>query len=395
MIRLIEILRKKVFPTKENKNKVYFQDVDNLYPNRIKGLIENSPTAFRSANLMAKYIVGRGLADESLYDITIDKGLNLDVYDFSNVLAKQIAYHNGFFVHVSYKYKDGQIVPSNSRVIPFEDGRISRTDDDGYFGKLLVKDWENTGSFGSKTQKTKELYSFTKDQDDLIEQIKDNWKNEKKDKEFNLEEAIKIFKGQYYYYNPNIGDIYPLSKIHAVMGDCDTESRISNYTNVQFRKGFLGKTIILHNGVTDEDEDETAKVFEDFLGDENSGNMVYLPVNELSDGQSLEDIVKVVQLSPQYDEKFISETVPRLEDSIMASFNNIPKSLIKVGEGAMFGENADKYNELKRFYSEQNDEERKALQKFFFDVYDLDIEYITFGSELSDVVEQQEVEENA
>lgn len=388
MIKLVEILRKVVKPTKENRTKVYFQDADNLYPNRMKGLIESSPTAFRSANLMAKFIVGKGLVNENLYNKVIDKTLNLDIYDFSQVLAKQLAYHNGFFVHVSYKYQDGLIVPNYSKVIPFEDGRISRTDDDGYFGKLLVKEWENSGAFSNKSNKIREYYSFTTNQEDLIEQIKDNWKNEKKGKEFELSEAIKIFKGQYYYYNPNVGDIYPLSLIHAVQNDCDTEYRIGNYTNVSFRKGLIGKSIILTDGLTEEQEDEVEEVFKNFLGDENVGDMVFYPT-KLGDGKTFDDVLKVVQLAPQYDEKFFEQTIERLKKSIMSSFNNIPEPLVTSSDSALFGTNSETYEEMKKFYTEQNDEQRKAIQKFFFDVYNLEVDFITFGSDMAEVIDEE------
>ena len=63
---LKEIEQKKTRRHKFGKDKIYFQDYDNLYPNRVKALIENSPTAFRSAQMMAKYIIGKGLVNEDL-----------------------------------------------------------------------------------------------------------------------------------------------------------------------------------------------------------------------------------------------------------------------------------------------------------------------------------------
>lgn len=390
IIRLIELAKKVVTKEKDNKLTIYIQDADNLYPNRVKRLIENSPTAFRSANLMAKYIVGKGLRNESVLDKTIDKTLGLNILDFSNVIAKQLSYQNGFFVHVSYKYKDGLIVPNYSKVLPFEDCRIKNMDDDGFLGRVVVKDWEdNRLSFNQKKSKVREYYTFTRDQDALIEQIRHNFKEIKgKKEEFDLEEAIKLFKGQYYYYNPNVTDIYPLSFIHAVMGDCDTEYQIGVYRNKQLREGFVGKTIILQNGVeVEEDAEANERVFQDFLGAENSSNMTYLPIQQLKEGQTIDDILKVIQLQPQYNEDFIEKTIYNIEENIFASFNNIPKSLVKVGDGAMFGENADKYNELKKFYSEQNDEQRRAIEKFFKDVYDMDIEFIPFGED--EVIEEE------
>ena len=392
VIKLIEIVRKIVKPTTDNRKKVYFQDVDNLYPNRIKGLIENSPTAFRSAKLMAKFIVGKGLKNEALYDLIIDNALNLNVYNFGFSLAKSLSYQNGFFVHISYKYDtaSGNIIPSYSKLIPFEDSRISRSDDDGYLGKLYVKEWDNRELFSNKSNETKEYYSFTKKQDEIIEQIKHNWKVKRKDKPFELIEAIQIFNGQYYYYNSSIGDVYPLSNIHPVMNDCDTEYRIGNYTNGEFRKGMLGKVIVQTNGLTEEQEDETYKVFQNFMGDENSSDMVFFPAN-LGDGQTFEDAIKVTQLKPQYDEKFISETIPRLRRNIMASFNNIPEPLVMSSDSALFGTSGETYSYMKKFYSDQCDEERYAVSKFFKDVYDYEVEFITFGS---DVV-QLNTEENA
>lgn len=381
LIRLPEIFRKKVIATTENRKKVYFQDVDNLYPNRIKALIESSPTAFRSSKLMAKFIIGKGLMNEALYDRIIDNALNLNVYQFSMALAKSLANQNGYFAHVSYRYDDGAIIPAYSRVLPFEDCRISRTDDDGYFGCLYVKDYDRKSSFNKKDDE-KKYYSFTRKQDELIEQIKHCWESKNKNKQFDLVEAIKSFSGQYYYYNPNIGDIYPLSHIHAVINDCDTEYRISNFTNGSFRKGLISKNVVLTNGLTEEQEDQVEEVFKNFLGDDNANDLVVFPA-ELGDGQTFDDVLKIVQVKPIYDEKFITEVLPQVRKTIMASFNNIPEALVMASDGSLFGTSDGTYEQMKKFYSEQNDEEREAVSKFFKDVYDLEVEFLTFGSEIS------------
>ena len=381
LIRLPEIFRKKVIATTENRKKVYFQDVDNLYPNRIKALIESSPTAFRSSKLMAKFIIGKGLINEALYDVKIDNALNLNVYQFSMALAKSLANQNGFFVHISYKYDNGEIIPAYSRVLPFEDCRISRTDDDGYFGCLYIKDYDTKSSFNKKDDE-KKYYSFTTKQYEILEQIQHCWKEKNKEKDFDLVNAIKSFSGQYYYFNPNIGDIYPLSNIHAVMNDCDTEYRISNYTNGAFRKGLISKNVVMTSGLSDEQEDEVEEVFKNFLGDDNANDLVIFPT-DLGDGKTFDDVLKVVQIKPIYDEKFITEVLPQVRKNIMASFNNIPEALVMASDGSLFGTSDGTYEQMKKFYSEQNDEERESIYKFFKDVYNLDVEFLTFGSEIS------------
>lgn len=381
MIRLVEILRKKVVPRTESKNKVYFQDEDNLYPNRVKYLIENSPTAFRSAKMMSKFITGLGVTDENILNKIIDKTLNLNVDGFSSMLAKSLAYQNGFFVHISYKFDvdSNEFKANYSRVLPFEDVRIGRMDDDGYLGKFYVKNWEERSSFSNKGNDVKEFYSFTRKRDEIMEQIKDNWKKTNKNKPFDLTEAIQSFPGQCYYYNPYFGDIYPLSHIHPVINDCDTEYRIGSYTNGSFRNGMLGKTIVLTDGVVD--EDEVDEMLQSFLGDESPSNMLYYPIT-LGDGRTFEDVIKFIQLKPQYDEKFFEQTLKRLKTNIMACFNNIPEQLISNSERSLFGVNSEAFKEMKQLYSEQCSEEREAIVKFFKDVYDLEIEFVEFGSDM-------------
>ena len=67
----------------------------------------------------------------------------------------------------------------------------------------------------------------------------------------------------------------------------------------------------------------------------------------------------------------------------MASFNNIPEALVMASDDSLFGTSDGTYEQMKKFYSEQNDEERESIYKFFKDVYDLEVEFLTFGSEIS------------
>ena len=136
------------------------------------------------------------------------------------------------------------------------------------------------------------------------------------------------------------------------------------------------------SGLTDEQEDEVEEVFKNFLGDDNANDLVIFPT-DLGDGKTFDDVLKVVQIKPIYDEKFITEVLPQVRKNIMASFNNIPEALVMASNGSLFGTSDGTYEQMKKFYSEQNDEEREAVSKFFKDVYDLEVEFLTFGSEIS------------
>lgn len=391
-IRLRDLQQKVVKKEYTGDNSIYIQDIDNLYPYRIKALIEGSKTAFRASRLMSKFIVGEGLREglqSNLYDKIVDQTNNLDIHSFSFQLAKSISYQDGFFVHVSYAIVDGEIKPSHICNIPFEDARICKKDDDGFLGRLKVKNWRDSNSFSrGQDKKESNYYSFSLDQKVLETQIFDCYskflkrKNNSKvkDSDVSIEEAIKVFTGQYYYYNPNIGEVYPLAKIHATQQDADTEFRIANYTNSQLRRGFMGKTIFKSLGLTAEDEDLLNDMLYNLLGEENASDILYYPIETLADGVEVKDVLTFEQIKPQFDEKFFEQTKKDTKSDLMSAFNNIPEAFISSSE-SFFGTSGEAFLEMKKYYSEQNDEERKAIYKFWLDVFGYEIEFKTYGNE--------------
>ena len=56
----VELFSREIKSDTNSSDKIYSRDADNLYPLRIEKVINNSPTGRRCANLMAKYIAGKG-----------------------------------------------------------------------------------------------------------------------------------------------------------------------------------------------------------------------------------------------------------------------------------------------------------------------------------------------
>lgn len=100
----------------------------------------------------------------------------------------------------------------------------------------------------------------------------------------------------------------------------------------------------------------------EFLGSENSSTVFTVSVPQNID-KDLDKSFVVQQLKPQFDDKLFESTIKNLRQNIMGAFNNAPEPLIFSGSGSLFGTNADTYVEMKKFYWEQNEDERSMLEQ--------------------------------
>lgn len=346
-IKLIELFNRAISLVKERDSEVYHNGEDNLYPNRVERIINNSPTAKGARGVMAKYVAG---FIEDSENVIVNKKKNYRLSDVIKLIAEDLATQGGSYIWIGYGIEEsGQIVPKQLDVLDYKKCRISKKDDDGNDGKIIYKDYEAKKSYFGKKDSTKEFYPFNPNQDVLLAQMKGK----------NLEEAVKSYKGQVFFLNPS-NYIYPLATIDSALMDADTEYRISEYSNTQTRTGFLGKTIALTAGLDEEDEEAMQEDLMKFLGAENSASIYYM---NFEAGADLEKILKIHQLKPQFDDKLFEVTDKRLRKNILSVFNNVPEPLIYSNEGALFGTSGEAYSEMKEFYSEQTDYERSKIEE--------------------------------
>ena len=62
---LIELWKRTILVESKDKDKLYINGEGNTYPNEVEGVINNSPTASSCAKIMAKYIAGAGVLNET------------------------------------------------------------------------------------------------------------------------------------------------------------------------------------------------------------------------------------------------------------------------------------------------------------------------------------------
>lgn len=350
-----------------NDNKIYSRDTDNLYPLRIEKAINNSPTAKRCANLMAKYIAGQGVT-ESL-DIVINKK-GETVNDLIDLGSVDLAYQYGIFFHQTYKLNIENSLEAfqraETKILDYVPMARSKEDDDGFPGKYYFLKYDEQKAVFSKTDsKTTWYYPYNTDPKVILQQMKNDCKLAGI-KNPSVDDLIKNYRGQVYYLNMTPKYPYALPLSDVVYDDMDTEYRIARYTNSNVRGGWLGKTVIT-KFEDDEEENERKEnsfdsVIKDNIGADNASNVLVISV-PMGSGDDVSKLFKIDQVKAQFDDKLFESTVKNLRQNIMGVFNNPPEVLVFAGSGAMFGPNSELYLEAKKFYWEQNERERLKLEK--------------------------------
>ena len=368
----VELFSREIKSDTNSSDKIYSRDADNLYPLRIEKVINNSPTGRRCANLMAKYIAGKG----NTSNFKIGKKY---INDIISAASASISKQYGVYFRVKYGIDTTKVMSDGNlafktvyaEVLDYVLMAKSKEDDDNFDGKIyMLKDDE--GGMTGKDEDLKWFYPFNQDPKVIKYQMLNDCKL-KGIKDPSIEDLVKNYRGQVFYLNLTPEYIYALPLADSVYNDLDTEFRISTYNNTQTRKGFLGKTLITK--YEDADGDDADEEFDEelktWLGSENSSTVFVVTVPQ-SVTVDLDKAFVVNQLKPQFDDKLFESTIKNIRQNIMGAFNNIPEALVFAGSGALFGTSAQAYNEMKKFYWEQNEYERSQLEQtlrlFGFDV---------------------------
>jgi len=350
---LVELWKRKIKAT-PNQNNIYLNGENNLYPSEIERVINNSPTAFRCAKLMSNYIAGDLVGED--YIVNRKRGDKLS--KIVALAARSIAYQNGVFFHIEYGFdtETAELKPVSLDVLDYCKCRLSKEDTEENPGKIYYNDYENTLNFNKKDEQW--FYPYNPNTEVVLAQIKADCT----DKNAEITEAIKHYRGQVYYLNLTPEYVYALPFVDSVFNDADSEFRFSLYVNAQFRNGFLGKVLFRITGLDQEDNQKIKTDISEFLGAENSGNAYVLNVEK---AENLDNAMKIDQLKPQFDDKLIEKTREAIKSNILGAFNNIPEPLVLAGNGALFGTNSETYIQMKQFYTEQTKYEREQLRNAF------------------------------
>ncbi len=258
-------------------------------------------------------------------------------------------------------------------------------DDNEYPGKIYFKDYakkQNIFKIKGKPTDKKWYYPYNPNPKIVLEQMKADAGDISHitDPIERLEEMVKSYRGQIFYLNMTTRFKYALSRFDAVYNDANSEYQFSLYTNTQFREGFLGKTAVVMQGLDEEEENIQKENVQKWLGAEGTGGVYFLSVERI---EKLDEVMKIIQIKPQFDDKLFVEADKRTVRNILAAANNLPKALIYDSDGALFGVSGETYREMKLFYQEQTEKERSAIEKI--------LSRLGFDTKIIPIVEEQTV----
>lgn len=347
--------------------KVYEYGDSNSYPSFVKKLTAESVTASQCSELMADYLIGKGFGPK-FNKILVNKKEGTTLLQFGAEIAESITDNRGVAIHVNY---DLNFEISSAEVLPWEDCRIGKKDDNDYSGFIHVcHDWTD----GTVAKKAQQIHVFNPNKRTVKSQI---MKAAKK-KGDSIEEAIRHYKGQVFYFV--LGkDIYPLARIHPVLEDCGSERQAAIYKHISLTKGWFGKTAVITKPMVDDTladaEGDSGKLYQrqvserkkfretlkDFIGAENADGILHLEI-EL-EGDNLEEEILFKNIEGNINDKLFAHTEKSVKDNIRSRYKNAPAILVITSDGSIFGKSGESIVQAKIFYQDQTEKERMLVQE--------------------------------
>lgn len=367
--KFIEIYNR-IIPTKKVDGfDIHLNDIDNLYPDRLEAIEENSVTALSCSNKLGNFIFGKGF--EKNFDTLINtrKGKTITLNRCLLDVANSLKTHKGVYIHLNY---DIEGKPNYFDVLEYKKCRTVKEDSLGNEGVIVYKDWTKTEGFNfinaRKNNKLRWFYPYNPG-NIAAQRLKDNPK-------LDIQGQIKGYRGQVLYFSLDGNNkVYAKGWLNAQgMNDADSEYRMSLYHNNNVRLGFIDKTILVTNGLDADDEANLKKDFKEWLGTENAGGVYFMNTPYVMD--NIDAILKVETVTSSYDPKKFKEVNADLQESIRKCYLQIPKILVNDNDGGIFGTSGEAIKEAKKFYNEQTEFIRYEVEDLFAKIFGAEFKII-------------------
>lgn len=338
--------------------------VDNLYPQRVLDIIENSSTGSSCLERFQNFIEGNGVNDQDFSEYICNRrGDTVD--DILHLMAQDLAIYNGIALHVNYNLAC-EIVELQH--VPFQNCRLEEEDDGGRVAFINVHpDWS-----GQKTRKGRKvyvdknnvhkIYTFNPDPLVVMAQI------EKSD-------GIENYKGQILWFSMQGRNQYPKPKYDKIITALSIDEGLDNVKYRNTRNNFLLAGMFVHkkgstmnidddgNTITSDDDDsyDFAKNLDVFQGDMNCCSIMDITL------QSDEDKPEFLPVEgTNYDKKYEcteSSTIER----IYAAFGQEPFYSIRTGKQGFSGKTT---SEAYEYYNSYVGNERRAISRLLKKIFD-------------------------
>jgi hypothetical protein len=334
-------------------------DLDNAYPQRMLELVAGAPTAKDCWNKRAKFIAGNGFEEKDLgKQIVNSKGLTLA--KLLKAIATDKALFTGFGIHINY---NANYKISSVNYVKFEDIRMGDTDCLDTADKFaLYSDWGRKTWKNIMRSKITFLDKYNPDPEVIKQQLNDagGWKS---------------YKGQLYYFNPEVDD-YPLIEADSVWEDFETEAGIKIFNNREVTTGFLPSTMLFmqsrreeaDNSRPDSDEqvyiDRPSQLEKDLGAFQGAKSAQKIIVIEYEDENQKPEFQPY---SIQNNDKLFEVTERSVEARIIKGFS-VPKELINAEKSSGLSNGNEKKEAIKEF-NDNTAPDRLEIAETFAEIF--------------------------
>lgn len=313
--------------------------LDNLYPNKIKSMIQRSQSASSAVETLARFTAGQGFKEVNGVDINKleinSEGQTLfDILDHASNEKSVL----GVALHFNYNIL-GQIIEIQE--IPFETIRL-KSDFSKY---VFCPDWSRSGRFGDN--KKIEYYPF----------------DPEKAREEMLSEGIDNYPGQILYWIKNKKQIYPLSKVDPSLDDVQFEHESGVYKLRNVQNGYSAGYIMFYPSALESELEKKGLINDtkQSRGSQNAGKTKHIPLNasfmEAMKGRNL-----LEEIPRNGIDKFFQKQNEETRFNIFASFNQ-PPILNGITKDGMF--NQESFIDAFDFYNSITEKDRQETERIF------------------------------
>lgn len=336
---------------------------DNLYPQRLYDLIQNSPTGGTCCDRFQTFIEGNGLNNTNFSEYVCNRaGETVD--DVFRLIAQDMALFHGFALHVNYNMAC-EIVELQH--IPFQNCRLEEEEENGQVTYVNIHpDWT-----GHKTRKGNKIlvdksniskvYMFNPIREVVLSQI---------DKSGGIEK----YKGQVLWFSMDGKYQYPKPIYDKVVTNLSTDEGLDNVKYRNTRNNFLLAGMFIHKkgqslGIDEDGKEieqtnydtELATKLDVFQGDVNCCSIMDITVN------SDEDEPKFVAFEGgNFDSKFTC-TENSVTERIYSAFGQEPWYCIRIGK---LGFSGTVLSEAYEYYNSYVSRERRVISRALKKIFD-------------------------
>lgn len=337
---------------------------DNLYPQRMLELLNNSPTGKTCCNRYQTFIEGGGLKDKALADFICNRSRET-VSELLHLVCIDLAQFHGFALHVNYDMM-GQIVEVQH--IPFEACRLEEEDDLGHVAFINYHpDWAGKKTRNGKrisvtNDNVQKIYVFNPNPFVVLSQIEESGGMDK-------------YLGQILWYSMDGRFKYPKPVYDQVVTCMSTDDGLDNVKYRNVRNNFLMAGMFIHKkamqlgidpvtGLPTKDEESTTNGISEsldiFQGDENACAIMDVTVNQDEDFPEFKSFE-----AQNFDKKF-ETTEKSTEERIYAAFGQEVFYCIRTGK---LGFSGTVINDAFAYYNSYVFREREEIAKIFSKVF--------------------------